>query len=96
MRGGGAAHDTTVTMSPVQDCPTRRHHGFGGWHLAFCFPVGTYLSFRLGAGVIGRISVLCVCVCVCVPITKCVCLCVCLYRAKYGVWGGGGGALGVL
>ena len=37
-RGGDAA----VMMSPSWNCPTRRHHDFGGWCLAFCLPAGTH------------------------------------------------------
>ena len=38
-RGGEPAHDATVT--------THWHHNFGGWRLAFCLLVGTYLGFQL-------------------------------------------------
>ena len=32
--GGQEAHGATVTASPFRTCPTRRYHGFGGWHFA--------------------------------------------------------------
>ena len=44
-RGGGPAHDTTVTMPPFRNCSTCCPHG---WRLASCLPAGTYLGFPRG------------------------------------------------
>ena len=39
-RGGEPAHDTTVTMSPFWNRPTRRHHDFGGLRPGIVPPCG--------------------------------------------------------
>ena len=49
VRGGEPAHNATATMSPFWNCPTRWHHVFGGWYLAFCLPAGTSAGATGGA-----------------------------------------------
>ena len=51
-RGGGAAHDATATMSPICNCPTRRHHDFGAdaWHFASRKHIFRLSTGRRGGG----------------------------------------------
>ena len=47
---GGEGGGATVTMTPFWNSPTRWHHGFGEWRLAFCLLTGTNLGCQLGGG----------------------------------------------
>ena len=39
-QGAAPAHDATVTMSPLWNCPTRWRHALGGWCRHFASPRG--------------------------------------------------------